>query len=90
MARERRPISVTSTARRPTLAERKKLAEMLSRGQEAWHRRKDGTVEPVAGAAMPRTTFTKSKQTRPSNTVDLDTYKARAYALRMRQNYRRR
>jgi hypothetical protein len=87
MSREQRPVTVTSTSRRLTRAHRKKLAELICRGTEAWHIKADGTKELLNGAVvMPRThsTFTKAKQTRPASKIDLDTYKARAYSLRLR------
>jgi hypothetical protein len=57
-------------------------------------RQADGTKELLNRAVVtPRThsTFTKTKQStaaRPKNTVNLDTYKARAWALRVRQKSR--
>jgi hypothetical protein len=95
MSREHRPITVTNTSRRLTRAQRKKVAEMICRGTEAWHVKADGTKELLKGAVvMPRapikghSTFTTSKTARPSKTIDLDTYKARAWALRVRQKSR--
>jgi hypothetical protein len=82
--------SITVTGRNPTLAERKKWAEWISRGTEAWHLKADGTKELVRGAVIqPRTRATAGAR-RNRNPIDLDTYKARAWALRSRQTYRRR